>query len=193
MQRRKAFSALGLFIAAMLCFVLVIEVMKEHKREKISCVVKYLKDEKTCEDESFNAVGHFTGDYQQCLEARILEWDEFLNATRLRLENITGKSDCVVERLRTHEIYEEKVLLAEVLDYAKITLLFWKYFERKSNADRLNEEVKIIEDIEVNYCAASSRVDDWHSEKQMSLVEENRTPSFSEEYYEDSEDDETSN
>lgn len=131
------------------------DVIKAKDKGKIECIVKYLKEENRISDESFNSVGHFNGDYQDCREIIKQDLTDVAEETKLRLNEMTGLrqyTNCVMNQLKQHEFYDEKILLSQVLNHAKISWKFWMYFERNSWLKVVKQEITTIEEEKVNYC-----------------------------------------
>lgn len=131
------------------------DIIKAKDKEKIECIVKYLKEENLTDDESFNSVGHFNGDYQDCKEMIKQDLNDVVEETKLRLNEMIGLrqyTNCVMNQLKQHEFYDEKILLSKVLNHAKISWKFWMYFERNSWLKVVKQEITIIEEEKVNYC-----------------------------------------
>jgi hypothetical protein len=158
--RRQTCIAFGFIVIAAIFFLVTIHFIKAKDKDRIECAVEYLKTEFKSNDESFNAVGDFSKNYEQCKEFLEENFNKILDETRERINTKTGLrqyTNCVINQLRNHEPYKEKILLAQVADYSKISWMFWEFFARRSHLNQIQLELEIIEDSEINYCRQNSK------------------------------------
>lgn len=142
--------------------------MQAMDRDIIECKVKYLRREFKTEDESFKAVEDSYREYEECKSMVDENLSTIMDETKLRLNARIGQrqyTNCVMNQLKNHAFYEEKILLAQITDYSKISWTFWKYFDRNAQFRQLSDEIKSIEDEEVNYCVNTTTQDNETSEK----------------------------
>lgn len=164
--RRLVVIFLTCITVAAVAFLLLIGISKSKDKGKIECLVQYLKNEENVYDECFDSVSDFYGDYQSCASEVRDNLNNILDATKLRLNQQIGQrqyTTCVMNQLRNHESYNRNILLAQVMDYARVSWTFWKYFDRNSHLKQIEEALKTVESNEVKYCvndfSERSRVD----------------------------------
>lgn len=145
--------------------------MKAGNKRRIECIVSSLQFSGNIHDESFNSVGIFFGDSEKCEENIKKDFDDWLDITKLKLNNKIGQrqyTNCVVNRLRNHQIYMQMFLLTQVLEHTKVSWSFWKYFDRKGRLEDISGGITRIEDSETQICVNNrenqSRDDDDESE-----------------------------
>lgn len=132
---------------------------RQGEKEKIECIVDFLKTYSNTEDDVFNSVGLYFGHEDDCEESVKRNVDEVFNKTEVRIFNQIGQrqvTNCLINRLRNHEIYKTFILLSQVLNYSKISWKIWKYFDIRDRLDSITFGIKLIEEFEVTLCVSDS-------------------------------------
>lgn len=136
----------GLTIAFAIGFLAFMDYKKSDEKEKMQCFVRHLK---TMEDEEcFNSVGEFYGEDTECDETIDAVFRESLKETEKELSNRISSweiTNCVLTNLKDQRLYQNKILLTQVLEHTKISWKFWKYFERKTRLNEVHDEIKQFE------------------------------------------------
>lgn len=181
---QKVFCSIIVILTLILigiAFLIYNDIQKAAKKSIMQCQVNYLNSNGFY-DESFDSVGDFFGNKRQCVEEmkKKIEID-----TQKRLNAKAGHRSytiCMINFLKNDSNYNNGILLLEVIDYSKLSWKFWKYFERNSRYEILQNQMGFHETYALGYC---KRDDDnidgsGHSDGLIDLDDEGGDDSSSE-------------
>lgn len=144
-------------------FLLVVLLMKLKDKEKMECFVHTLNKIAIVDDTISESVGLHFGSEEHCEELVERSFEEALNETATRLDVGSDDEDtksCILRRLKEHEVYKATILISQVLEYSKISLKFWNYFEVKKQLTHSQEGRDLIEYLESYNCDSSKQIPD---------------------------------
>lgn len=145
-------SLVLLVVAASCCFLLANQITKASDKIKIKCIVKFLQSNDV-DDETFESFRIGEQSYHQScpqiIQKTLKETAKCINEKR----NERQYTDCVTTQLKSVKTYQEGMLLANVLEYSKVSWKFWKFFDRKARLLVLQQNLKKIEADQISYCA----------------------------------------
>lgn len=147
-------SLVCLFACA-ISFLFLIELSKAKDKSKVECIVSSLETSEEC----FDSVGEFFGDPENCRQLVLEGFDRFLEDKRVHINEKTGQrqyTTCVINRLSNNDVYQDLVMLSEVLDHTKLSWTFWKYFARRERLNVVETEIDLIEARNIEDCLKSS-------------------------------------
>ncbi len=155
-SRRKTWCILAVILSLvfiLLGYILLMEIQRSEKKKEMECQAYFL-DDINISDESFNALSNFKGDDEICIFEMEKKSEKLLKSFKRELLTQTDHPaviTCIENRLQDLN-YFNKLLLLEVIDYARFSWKFWKYFERTTTFKSLKESIEEMKIESYNYC-----------------------------------------